>query len=287
MLFLHALFFFLFSTLVISVPVGSKAGRSPKGIAIDTLNTVASGRIPPLDLPLAAHGFWIPLSGHNSEILAAQPNNVLRIGPYDKVSQADRGPVELWELPGGSPGPLTLKEVIRDRSQFQSLHDTVWIWFPTEYDVAGRRKSLAYVRIKGNRFVIKVVELEIEEISRKTVSSVSLHSEALDYWYRPDSPNKKKKDSTDQVMQIRESEGKVMLWKFAAGSTPGVLQKYMPGDLEKSYINIGEKCADIADEWMPYPTTNLQNRDKVLLVQNAHGGCQTDLITWRAKVTWK
>jgi len=47
-----------------------------------------------------------------------------------------------------------------------------------------------------------------------------------------------------------------MLWKFAAGSTPGVLQKYMPGDLEKSYINIGEKCAEIADEWMPFPTVS-------------------------------
>jgi hypothetical protein len=229
MLFLHALLFFLFSTLVISAPVGSKADRSPKGIAIDTLNAVASGAIPSLGLPLAAHGFWTPLSGHNvsgappsqldlsyiihltqSENSAAQPNNVLRIGAYDKVDQADRGPVELWELPGDSPGSLTFKEVIRDRSQFQSLHDTVWIWFPTvsdllqfdnlsnsshvplqEYDVAEQRKSLAYVRIEGDRLVIKVVQLKMKETSRKTVSLASLHSEALDYWYRPDSPDKK------------------------------------------------------------------------------------------------
>jgi hypothetical protein len=56
-------------------------------------------------------------------------------------------------------------------------------------------------------------------------------------------------------MHIGES-GRAMLWKFAAGSTPGVLQKYMPGDLEKSYINIGEKCAEIADEWMPFPSVS-------------------------------
>ncbi len=57
-------------------------------------------------------------------------------------------------------------------------------------------------------------------------------------------------------MQIGESEGRVMLWKIAAGSTPGTLQKYKPGDLEKSYINIGKECAGIADEWMPYPTVS-------------------------------
>ena len=75
MLFLHALLFFLFSTLAISVPVGSKAGPSRKGIAIDTLNAVTSGRIPPLGLPLAAHGFWTPLSGHNvSGTLTSQPD---------------------------------------------------------------------------------------------------------------------------------------------------------------------------------------------------------------------
>jgi hypothetical protein len=135
-----------------------------------------------------------------------------------------------------------------------------------EYDVADKRKRLAYVRIKDDRFVVKIANLVIEESPREPMSAVAFrYSETLDYWYRPVSGNSMQKKEgtetdqekdagTDQVM--RNGEGRIVLWKFAEGSTPGPLKKYKPGDLENSYINIGKQCADIADVWMPYPTVS-------------------------------
>lgn len=136
-----------------------------------------------------------------------------------------------------------------------------------EYDVAEKRKRLAYVRIKDDRFVVKIANLVIEQISSEPVSAVTFrYSKTFDYWYRPVSGysmQKKEAAETDQEKDVartdqvmRNGEGRIVLWNFAQGSTPGSLEKYKPGDLENSYIDIGKQCADIADVWMPYPTVS-------------------------------
>lgn len=47
-----------------------------------------------------------------------------------------------------------------------------------------RRDSLAYIRIKDDRFVVKIAKLKIETISREAVSAVS-PSLYLVSWSRP------------------------------------------------------------------------------------------------------